>query len=88
MTMHKSQVQILIKGISLHAVIFMLRKVEPTSDVNRGPEPCQICTALTLPALYRPAALSLRSIVQCRRMRMRMTTITIHVQNLTLSSLK
>ena len=26
--------------------------------------------------------------VQCRRMRMRMTTITVHIQNLTLSSLK
>ena len=32
--------------------------------------------------------LSLRSMVQCGRMRMRMTTITLRVQNLTLSSLK
>ena len=35
------------EGISLHAVIFMLRKVESTSDVNRGLEPCQSGTALT-----------------------------------------
>ena len=41
----------------------------------------------TLPTLDRE--LSLRSMVQCRRMRMRMTTITLRVQNkLTLSSLK
>ena len=33
--------------ISLHGVIFMLRKVESTSDVNRGPEPCQCGPALT-----------------------------------------
>ena len=40
------------EGISLHAVIFiMLRKVESTSDVNRGPEPCQSVTALTFPVL-------------------------------------
>ena len=32
--------------------------------------------------------LSLRSMVQCGRMRMRMTTITLRVQILTLSSLK
>ena len=31
---------------------------------------------------------TLRSMVQFRRMRMRMTTITLRVQNLTLSSLK
>ena len=35
------------EGISLHAVFFMLRKVESTSDVNHGPEPCQSGTALT-----------------------------------------
>ena len=35
-----------------------------------------------------PLELSLRLMVQCRRMRMRMTTITLRVQNLTLSSLK
>ena len=29
----------------------MLRKVESTSDVNRGPEPCQSGTALTFPVL-------------------------------------
>ena len=29
----------------------MLRKVESTIDVNRGPEPCQIGTALTFPVL-------------------------------------
>ena len=29
----------------------MLRKVESTSDVNRGPEPCQSGTALTSPVL-------------------------------------
>ena len=39
------------EGISLHAVMFMLRKVESTSDVNRGPEPCQSGTALTFPVL-------------------------------------
>ena len=37
------------EGISLHAVFFMLRKVESTSDVNRGPEPCQSGTALNSP---------------------------------------
>ena len=44
----------------------MLRKVESTSDANRGPEPCQSGTALTFPVLflYRPE-LSLRSMVQC-----------------------
>ena len=31
----------------LHAVIFMLRKVESTSGVNRGSEPCQSGTVLT-----------------------------------------
>ena len=39
------------EGISLHAVIFMLRKVEYTSDINRGPEPCQSGTILTFPSL-------------------------------------
>ena len=39
--------------ISLHAVIFMLRKVESTSDVNHGPEPCQSGTAFTFQA-YTP----------------------------------
>ena len=39
------------EGISLHAVIFMLRKVESTSDVNHGSEPCQSGTALTFPVL-------------------------------------
>ena len=39
------------EGISLHAVIFMLRKVESTSDVNRGSESCQSGTALTFPVL-------------------------------------
>ena len=29
----------------------MLRKVESTSDVNRGPEPCQSGTVLTFPVL-------------------------------------
>ena len=29
----------------------MLRKVESTSDVNRGPKPCQSGTALTFPVL-------------------------------------
>ena len=29
----------------------MLRKVESTSDVNRGPEPCQNGTALAFPVL-------------------------------------
>ena len=62
------------------------RKVESTSDVNRGPELCQSGTALTFPVLclYRPE-LSLISMVQCERMRM--TTITLRIQNLTLSSL-
>ena len=39
------------QALSLHAVIFMLRKAESTSDVNRGSEPCQSGTALTLPVL-------------------------------------
>ena len=42
------------EGISLHAIIFMLRKVESTSDVNRGPEPCQSDTALTHPVCTFP----------------------------------
>ena len=29
----------------------MLRKMESTSDVNRGPEPCQSGTVLTFPVL-------------------------------------
>ena len=52
--------------ISLHGVIFVLRKVESTSDVNRGPEPCQSGTALTFPILcqYRPKLhVPLRSII-------------------------
>ena len=68
----------------------MLRKVESTSDVNRGPEPCQSGTALTFQVLslaYTPVAYI--AMVQCGRMCMRMTTITLRVQNnLTLSSLK
>ena len=63
----------------------MLRKVESTSDVNRGPEPCQSGTALTFPVLC--LAYTRGSMVQCGRMRMRMTTITLRVQNLTLSIL-
>ena len=39
------------EGISLHAVIFILRKVESISDVNHGPEPCQRGTTLTFPVL-------------------------------------
>ena len=39
------------EGISLRAVIFMFRKVESTSNVNRGSEPCQSGTALTFPVL-------------------------------------
>ena len=31
----------------------MLRKVESTSDVNRGSEPCQSGTALTFPVFTR-----------------------------------
>ena len=72
------------EGISLHAVIFMLRKVESTSDVNRGPEPCQSGTALNSPLQFYALPtleLSLKSMVQCGRMRMRMTTITLRVQN-------
>ena len=66
---------------------FMLRKVESTRDVNRGPEPYQSGTALTFPVLCLPTLeLSLRSMVQCGRMSMRMTTITLRIQNLTLSS--
>ena len=61
------------EGISLHAVIFMLRKVESTSDVNRGPEPCQSGTALTSPVLY--LAYTRVVSMECGRMRMRMTTI-------------
>ena len=57
----------------------MLRKVESISDVNRGPEPCQSGTALTFPVLCLVSFTSVR-----RHMRMRMTTITLHVQNLTL----
>ena len=37
--------------MSLHAVIFILRQVESTSDVNPGPEPYQSGTALTFPSL-------------------------------------
>ena len=33
--------QALAEWISLHAVIFMLSRVESTSDINRGPEPYQ-----------------------------------------------
>ena len=61
----------------------MLRKVESTSDANRGSEPYQSATGLTFPfmCLYRPE-LSLRSMVQCGRMHMR-TTIAIRVQIIT-----
>ena len=67
----------------------MLKKVESTSDANCGPEPCQSGTALTFQFYALPTLeLSLRLMVQCGRMRMRMTTITLRIQNLTLSSLK
>ena len=70
--------------------------VESTSDVSRGPEPCQSGTALMnlssfMPCLPLPTlelSFNFRSMVQCGRMRMRMTTITLRVLNLTLSSPK
>ena len=91
--------QALHEGINLHAVAFMLRKVESASDVNRGSEPCQSGTALTFPILCLclpfclhchcdctgPSCLSDRvhmDMVQCGRMRM--TIITLRIQNLTL----
>ena len=66
--------------ISVHAVIFMLRKVESISDVNRGPEPCQSGTALTFPVLclaYTQFASQIDGAVrvQSGHMRMCMTTI-------------
>ena len=79
------------EGINLHAVVFMLRKVKSTSDVNRGPEPYQLewySTHLSQFYALPTLKLSLRSMVQCGRMRMRMTTITLRVQNLSLSSRK
>ena len=48
----------------MQAVIFMIRKVESTSDVNRGPEPCQSGTALTFQVLglaYTPVDGSVRA---------------------------
>ena len=48
--------------------------------VQHSPLPV-LCLAFTL-------ELSLRLMVQCGRMSMCMTTITLHVKNLTLSSLK
>ena len=57
-----------------------------TSDVNHGPELCQSGTALTFPVLCLAYT---RVVAQIDgRMRMRMTTITSRVKNLTLSSLK
>ena len=73
--------------VSLHAVIFMLRKVESTSDVNRGPEPCQRGTALTFPS-YLPC-LSTWVISQIDgAVRAYEHVHDDHVKNLTLSSLK
>ena len=62
----------------------MLRKVESTS---RGSEPYQSDTALTFPVSLCLAYARVVSQID-GRMRMRMTTITLRVQNLTLSSLK
>ena len=44
----------------------MLRKVESTSDVNRGPEPCQSGTALTFQVLglaYTPVISQIDGVV-------------------------
>ena len=75
--------QALAERISLHAVIFMLRKVESTtstSDVNRGPEPCQNGKLKHSPFQFYAlstdsSCLFARAMVRCGRMRMRMTTI-------------
>ena len=60
------------------------------SQVNRGPEPYQSgtpnSTHLSQFYAFPTLELSLRSMAQFGRMRM--TTITLRVQNLTLSSLK
>ena len=47
----------------------MLRKVESTSDVNRGPEPCQSGTALTFQVLglaYTPVVSQITGSVRVR----------------------
>ena len=60
MTMSPSTCSQALRGyISLHAVIFMLRKVESTSDANRGPEPCQSGTALNSPFQFALPTLEL-----------------------------
>ena len=57
-----------------------------THDLTRGPEPYQSGTVLTFPVLCLAYTRVVSQIDG--RMRMRMTTITLRVQNLTLSSLK
>ena len=48
----------------MQSLSFMLRKVESTSDVNHGPEPCQSRTALTFTVYTLPTLeLSLRLMV-------------------------
>ena len=60
----------------------MLRKVESTSDVYRGPEPCQSGTALTFPDLCVAYTRVVSQVDGALRayMRMRMTTITLRIQ--------
>ena len=59
-----------------------------TSDDNYGPESYQSGPALTFAFVYViSACLSARVVAQIACMCMHMTTITLYVQNLTLSSL-